>query len=198
MKKFKSILGGILSLTMLFTLCTPVYASEETLQPEQQEGTDNTDLDYYKQFIPEGATIVGDVETDTIYINSITGQQVDSLLSPMAVTDALFEVEVAFVIYRSGAGAGAVVTARAKDLRVQLNRISGVITFESTTSGAMAAGEYRTDAFPAIFVIYGGTDNLGHFPSGTTIRSTHRSYISCLNGSILNGGYVTKTAYKTI
>ena len=62
MKKFKSILGGILSLTMLFTLCTPVYASEETLQPEQQEGTDNTDLDYYKQFIPEGATIVGDVE----------------------------------------------------------------------------------------------------------------------------------------
>ena len=59
MKKFKSILGGILSLTMLFTLCTPVYASEETLQPEQQEGTDNTDLDYYKQFIPEGATIVG-------------------------------------------------------------------------------------------------------------------------------------------
>lgn len=117
MKKFKSILGGILSLTMLFTLCTPVYASEETLQPEQQEGTDNTDLDYYKQFIPEGATIVGDVETDTIYINSITGQQVDSLLSPMAVTDALFEVEVAFVIYRSGAGAGAVVTARAKDLR---------------------------------------------------------------------------------
>lgn len=116
----------------------------------------------------------------------------------MAVTDALFEVEVAFVIYRSGAGAGAVVTARAKDLRVQLNRISGVITFESTTSGAMAAGEYRTDAFPAIFVIYGGTDNLGHFPSGTTIRATHRSYISCLNGSILNGGYVTKTAYKTI